>query len=191
MRNTTKTGLIIVTVLLTTTLTACGTDETNREETTIEQAENKQMKIIELVENGDITEEEAAAMYADIADNTETKEEEMKRNLDNISDFTGLPSWAISVGMIEPTGLTFIPEDSSITEADGSYTDSFVAMYKGDSDKIFEEARSLAKELDLEISMDMETLLMADGNLGKYSVSLVVADNGDGVQLTYSGYETP
>jgi len=193
MSKTRFAGIVISTATLALVFSGCGVkDSVDRNgDTTREESIEQQEDIMEMVKRGEITKEEADEMTSKLMNDIETKEEEMIRTQDNISQFDGLPSWAISAGMIEPEGLVFIPEDSSITEAGGDYTNSFVAMYGGDAIDVLGKARTLATNLGIIISMDTADLFMADGTVGEYGVSLVVADNGKGVQLTYSGYEMP
>ncbi len=148
-----KNILAIILISLLMTLTSCGW-ESNNKKISIDEAIDKQMELIEKVQNGEITEEQAAEESKKIKDNTETKEDYSKRENNNISSFEGMPNWAIKAWIIEPNGLKIVENESSITEydADKYMTDAVNAVYSWDTTKILTEAKRITNELNLTIA---------------------------------------
>jgi len=187
--------------MLTISLTACG--ETSTKEGNLKQESSKKisksskkmsqedgleklMEISEKLMNDEITSEDAKKMQKEIKANMESKEESMKRTTSNISDFDGMPSWAKSLNISEPEGVSLIAEESSIIKAKGAYSDGFTAVYEGNQETLISEAKKIGKELNLKIDFEEVNVLMISGEVDKYSVGISITDNGDGARMIYS-----
>jgi hypothetical protein len=157
-----------------------------------EDGENKLIELMEQMQNGEITPDEFKKKNKEITNNTETAEEMMKRTNSNISDFTGIPSWASTAGAIATNGLTLIQAESSITTKKDDYPNSFTATYEGDIDTMKSEAKRLATELKLNIDHEDTKTFLATGKLAEtYDViiSLYLYKNGI-IRMGYTVSET-
>lgn len=178
--------------MLSISLTACGgaskdggnpakKSVTTSKKMSQEDGIGKLMEISEKLMNGDITPEEAQKMQKDIKDNMESQEELMKRTVNNISDFKGIPSWAKKLGAPEVKGLALDPAQSTVVEAGNGYIQHFEAIYTGPKEKVLEEAKRIGDELGLKKSLEMEGLLTLDGNLSDgYTSSVQVTYKPEG-----------
>lgn len=198
MKNLLTMGCLLIMAVF---LTGCGNTSTNgnvssrqdastktsfsSKKMTQEEWLEKLTELSEKIQNGEITPEEAKEMNAKIQANIETTSEMMKRTLSNISQFDGMPRWAKALNITEPKGVSLVVEDSEIRKEWNGYSEGFTAVYNGDAEKLFSEAKRLAEELGLEVELEQEGLLIVSGDIDKYSVSITVADNGNGVEMIY------
>jgi len=180
-----KTLLFSLLFIFAITLSACGANTTkndlNKSESSSskkisqEEGETKLMDLMEQMENGEISKDEYVKKSKEIKNNIESTETALKKANDNISDFKGLPSWAIKAGIVEPKGLTIIPEESSIMKANKNYSDSFAATYKGDKKAVFSEVKRITENLGLNIDIDLPDVYMASGEVDIYTVNVSTA----------------
>lgn len=183
-----KIGIGVLAIIILAIIIFKRGDNNNLKNKTLnyEDAQNRVMEIADKVMSGELSSEEADKLYKEISDNMQSQEDYLKEEYDNVSDFNGIPSWAKSVGIKEPSGLSLIKEESSIIKEDDHYSDSFITVYSGDSEMVLTEAKRITEELNLNVEFEMENVFMSSGKAGKYSVSIAAADNGDGMKMVFS-----
>ena len=180
-----KTLLFTLLLIFAISLTACSSNSVEKNSSksksssskkiSQEDGEAKIMDLMEQMENGEISKDEYVARSKEIKNNIESTETALKKANDNISDFKGLPSWARKVGIVEPKGLTIIPEESSIMKANKNYPDSFASSYKGDKKAVFSEVKRITENLGLNIDIDLPDVYMASGEVDIYTVNVSTA----------------
>jgi len=197
-----KISLLVLVFALIFVLTACGgNDLSNTNNTNINSSSNEEVllnklsfeeggnQLVELSEklmNGEVSSEEAKKIKEEIKNNMETREEFLAKTNDNISMFTEMPTWAKELKIEEPEGLNLITSKSNIITAKGAYSNTFNITYSGDKNIMMSEAKRISEKLNLGIDNDDTNLFMSSGEVGKYTVSITVSDNGEGFEMLYS-----
>jgi len=152
----------------------------NNFELTQENLEDQQIEVMDKLENGEITSEEAKTLNQEILEKNKSFDNKLKDNNSNITDFNGIPDWATKIGINEPEGLALDPNNSSIVEANDIMSASFSATYIGDKETVFSEARKIAQKHNLDIILDSATDFYADSTIenGKYNLSIDATSEG-------------
>jgi len=149
-----------------------------------EDIEARQVEIMDDFQAGLIDKDEMSRLLDELPDDSLRIHGERHEN-GKVTDFSGLPPWAMEIGVVEPRGLDLIEGESKIINEDDKSPDSITLTYSGSKDVIFAEAKRISAEMGLEVGFEADEVFMADGNKkdGDYTISLSVARVGDGYQM--------
>lgn len=177
--------LIMIMVVITVIVVFVYGGDDNVDEPTYEDGQKEIKKIDEDQKAGYISRSSASRKSSGIRSTMGTAEDSMKKRYSNMSDYTGLPEWAVRSKIPEVTGLTLVPDKSIIIEPNEKYKRAFAAVYTGGREDLMTEAKRISKKAELIVITDTGYTYAAKGGMNDYSMVISVSSNLEELQLKY------